>query len=626
VKILICTSKVRPDGQQTFFPPYGAMAIVQTLIKAGFDQTFLYDIDGLRPSFSDIKKHFLKEKPDVVGISGVVSTAYNYIKDLIKLIREVLPETIIIVGGNVAANSEILHKICGVEYCVIGEGELSSVELLNYIQNIRPKRSTNDQEELLKKILGITFLDKKGVVHFTGYTKNIPAEELYDLDYDILERDTDVSKYILDPWSYTSFGYDPRSYEPKRKNKKLATLVSTKGCVAKCTFCHRWDHNIRFVPVDLIIERIKKLQTRYNVGFITFSDENWGSSKNWNDEFIEKIAPLDILWRVGGVRTKSVSLELLQKMRAAGCVNVQYGMETGSQTMLNIMEKKLKLEDNINAAKWTYEAKLHTVYAIVFAMPGETPQTIKETADFLKYCTEFLPDPPYGRLSINRLEALPGTPVYEYGKILGLIGRTPEEEEKYLLYISDTDGGDHWKQLNYTNYPDLIVQSWYRQIWFEVMHNWFIKNPQHIKPFWQGLKFNLSRLFKSKISNQEKIRKLREKQKQEDIDLFVDKDFNTQRDELQENYVLFAYHPIFYFFRHFALLEKILREFLNPQVPKKIWWNKMKELFIYYCAPKAWNKRRKIAPDQSLRKTVADQKAPPLTESEKNLIPLQLGR
>ena len=89
-----------------------------------------------------------------------------------------------------------------------------------------------------------------------------------------------------------------------------------------------------------------------------------------------------------------------------------------------------------------------------------------DTVDFLKEVTEFLPDPPYGRLSINRLEALPGTPVYEYGKALGLIGRTPEDEEKYLLHISDTSGGDSGKQLNFTDYPDFVVQAWRRLMWF----------------------------------------------------------------------------------------------------------------------------------------------------------------
>ena len=86
MKIIICTSRIRPDGVQTVFPPLGSMAIIQTLIKAGYKDTYLFDIDGLRPSHSEVIAYFQQQRPDVVGISGVVSTSYKFIKHLIKYI------------------------------------------------------------------------------------------------------------------------------------------------------------------------------------------------------------------------------------------------------------------------------------------------------------------------------------------------------------------------------------------------------------------------------------------------------------------------------------------------------------------------------------------------------------
>ena len=204
MKIIVCTSRIRPDGQQTVFPPLGSMSIIQQLIKYGYEDTYLFDIDGLRPRYSEVVAHFQREKPDVIGISGVVSTAYKFIKQLIATLHEVLPDTPVIVGGNVAASSEILLRLAKADYCVIGEGELTITELMDYLRD-KGGRSQPDDHSALRKIQGITFIDENDVAVFTGYRPNIPADGLYDLDYDILERDTDVTRYIIEPFLYPAF-------------------------------------------------------------------------------------------------------------------------------------------------------------------------------------------------------------------------------------------------------------------------------------------------------------------------------------------------------------------------------------------------------------------------------------
>ena len=402
-------------------------------------------------------------------------------------------------------------------------------------------------------------------------------------------------------------------------------MVTTKGCVAKCTFCHRWDKGIRFVGVEDIMERIRMLKERYDVGFISFADENFGSNRKWVAEFVDQIKDLDVLWRVGGVRCRTVDLEMLTSMKNAGCVQVQYGIETGSQRMLDVMEKNATVQMNRDAITWTHQSGIgYLVYSMLFGMPGETPETIGETIEFLQDMTEFLDEPPYNKLSMNRLEALPGTPIYEYAKVLGLIGRTPEEEEKYLIFISDTSGGDSGRQLNFTDYPDFIVQSWKRLIWMEVMHNWLLKHPDAQAPLVKIVLGNVRNLFTSGAKKVMKRHGLKDSSKgRELIDTFIDRDYNARRDEFAEELVRLRYHTSLHFLRRFAVLEIIVKDFLDSGIPKSLWFSKMRSLVSFYIKGP---RKDKFNQYQSMRKTMEDIRPEPLSQSEENLIPILKGR
>jgi radical SAM superfamily enzyme YgiQ (UPF0313 family) len=446
------------------------MALIQALRSAGYDPYF-YDIDGLRPSFEEAVRFFEDRSPDLVGISAVVSTAYAYTKRLVSAIKEVSPRTKVVVGGNLAASAEILLRLCRADFCAVGEGERLIVDLAKHCEG---KPAGGDYAGL-QRIKGLSYLDEDGEMVFTGYDVAIPAADFLDPDWTILEQFSKIDNYINDPLQRYNFAQDPRSYEAHRRGKKQGIVVTAKGCVARCTFCHRWDKGYRHWSVDRIVDNVKYLMDRYNVGFISFGDENFGSDRRKLNELVERIAPLDILWGAGGTRVTSVDLDLLKRMKESGCVYVYYGMETGSPRILQVMEKNASLEQNLNAARWTYEAGLYTIYQLVLAMPGEDRTTIAETGEFIKGVTEFLPEPPHKRLSINYTQALPGTPVYEYARNSGLIGKTLEEEEKYLISVSDIDAVDDLKFLNFTGYPYLTVQSWRQRIVFNAEANWYRK-------------------------------------------------------------------------------------------------------------------------------------------------------
>jgi hypothetical protein len=212
---------------------------------------------------------------------------------------------------------------------------------------------------------------------------------------------------------------------------------------------------------------------RYNVGYIQFGDENFGSDRRATEELIRLIKPLDILWEVAGVRARSVDTDLLKRMHNAGCVALYYGFESGSPDILAVMEKNLTLAHNDKAAMATFEAGLFTVYQLVLGMPGESNRTVAETIERVKRITEFLPQPPFWYVSINYIQALPGTPVYEYARTRGLIRPGLSGEDEYLTRISDINASDDTKFLNFTRHPYLVVRTWRPRIIFEAGIHWY---------------------------------------------------------------------------------------------------------------------------------------------------------
>jgi anaerobic magnesium-protoporphyrin IX monomethyl ester cyclase len=453
-KILVVTTPIRPTPAE--FPPLGSLSIVSALNKSGFNDTEFYHIDLLRPDYEDVIAHIRSQKPDILGISAVVSTAYEYTKKLSLDIKNLMPETTILLGGSLGASAEIVLKKTGIDFICTGEGEAAMVDFANQWLTAQTKKDY----EILK---GWSFLNDAGELVVTPYTDPIPAEDIYDIDWSILE-DQDQMKYYISPYETTvgdyNYSRDPRSFEPARRGKNLTRIPTTKGCVARCTFCHRWDRGIRFIPVPIVMERIDYFMKKYNVGFIRVADENFGSNKKWLIEFMAEMKKRDILWSVGGMRVSTITSEMIGLMKDAGCSSIIYGMESGSQKMLEVMEKVTTVEQNKNAVKWMAEHDMFTIVQLILGMPGETEETIRETTEFANYFVEQSPKTDPNSLSINFAQALPGTPLYEIARRKGAIGQSLENEEEYLLKISDRDARDGETTINLTDHPKLFLEKW----------------------------------------------------------------------------------------------------------------------------------------------------------------------
>jgi anaerobic magnesium-protoporphyrin IX monomethyl ester cyclase len=458
------------------FPPYACLSLMKYLKKNGYssDDLDFYNVDYYRPDNNDLLKIIKEKKPRVLGISAVVSTSYKFTKEITLLVKKELPETVIIVGGNLAASAEILIKKTGIDFCVLGEGETILLNFMNRLNEVGLDHSK------FKDIKGLVFSDGQNGLINTGYGNDLPTEDLYDVDWTDLKETSPY--FIYDVFNENSqvlndyFITDKRVYEPHRRNKKFVTFIIGKGCVAKCTFCHRWDKGIRHIPIKILMERLDFLIEKYDVGFISPQIEAFGCDKNWLFELCDELKKRDILWYAQAVRAKTVSQEVVDKMNECGCTSIVYGLETGSPKMLEIMEKKTTLEENKKAQKLTIEKGYYsTVLQFVIGMPGESPQTIKESIEFAKYCMTLSKWTNPHNISINYAQALPGTPLYEFARKKGLIGTTIDGEEQYLLDISDKDASDLLSAINMTEYPTILYWSWRFELYLETLNAYITK-------------------------------------------------------------------------------------------------------------------------------------------------------
>ena len=292
-KIIILTLPLRE--KTTYWPPLGSLSVITSLKKSGFENTQFYNLDLLRPKYEAILSYLESQKPDIIGISAVVSTSYEYTKKLSLDIKQILPDITILLGGNLGASAEVILKKTGIDFICSGEGDKTAVDFVHCWLNAKSKSAFN-------KVNGLAFLNDHSELVVTSYAENISASEVYDIDWSILEDLGQMDFYIqrrTSPTFVSLFGNDSRSDEPHRKNKTVCVLVTSKGCVAKCSFCHRWDTGIRYIPVPIVMKRIDDFIKKYNIGFIQFGDENFGSDRKWLSIFPHPHRSIkNISWRI----------------------------------------------------------------------------------------------------------------------------------------------------------------------------------------------------------------------------------------------------------------------------------------------------------------------------------------
>ena len=336
------------------FPPLG-LAYIAAVLKQNKIPVRILESNAFDLDHDQIKKEIEKYGPDIVGITSTTSLIEEAYE-----IAELCDKKIKVVIGGVHASSlpnETLEKFPRFDYLVRGEGEFTFLELV--------------QGKKINQIKGLYYRKAGKIV------QNKPRELIKDLDaLPFPERD------LLPMKKYFSAG---------AKQYPSDYILSSRGCPYNCLFCA--DHLVhgklfRARSPENIMEEVKFLYSQ-GVRDWDFVDDNFTLFSERVDKFcdlmIESGLNKKMSWRCGnGIRVDMVTLELLKKMKRAGCYMASLGIESGNDQILKKMKKGINLEQVRKAVDWCKEVGIETRGLFMFGNFGEDEKTMQDTIDFAK--------------------------------------------------------------------------------------------------------------------------------------------------------------------------------------------------------------------------------------------------
>ncbi|HDY87176.1 MAG TPA: B12-binding domain-containing radical SAM protein [bacterium] len=336
---------------------------------------------------------------DLLGIGSIVS-AFGFSKRLVKAVKQKKPDAPVIIGGGMSmALKDLWLKETDVDFLVESDGE----RVIQSFLEVYP-----DMNELTK----IPGLHVRTNGKFISTKPDLPKNLDYiDFpDWDILE---DVRHYmeIQKKWINLTL---PSTLQLSNADNVMP-IVMTRGCPYKCTFCYHVNHLHRNHSAKYIVNYLKHIKRKYQVNFVQTWDDLIMANKKWLADLCDEIAAekLDMRIFTSGGKPNLIDRDLLRKMKNAGFMRISYGIESGSQKILNVMKKQTTVKQNYDAVKMTVQGGIFVHLNMVIGMPGENRSTLKETSDFL---TSLAKDGLIAskNVSFSYATGYPGTELYQY--------------------------------------------------------------------------------------------------------------------------------------------------------------------------------------------------------------------
>ncbi|MBU1289736.1 B12-binding domain-containing radical SAM protein [Patescibacteria group bacterium] len=428
------------DEARGYNPPLGLLYLAAYLQKNSEHQVEILDCQVEELNYKQIEEKIKENAPDAIGLTTMTFTLIDVL-NIVKIAKKINPEIKTILGGpHVDIYPEETINQPGVDYLVLGEGEKPLKGLLDNINSLNN----------LRQVKGVVFKDNNKIVN-TGR-----AELNQDLD---------------------SLPFPARRLTPYQKYSSVlskvspvTTMFTSRGCPYKCLFCDR-PHLGKFFRARSAKNVVDEMEECQKMGIkeILIYDDTFTVKRQRVIDICLEIQKrnLKIDWDVRA-RVDTVDKELLEIMKDSGCQRIHYGVEAGTQKILNVLRKGITLEQVEKAFKLSRKIGLETLAYFMIGSPTETKEDILETIKFAKKI-----NPDFTHITITT--PFPATDLYRMGL-----------EQKIWP-------NDHWQKFAERPRADFLPPVWEKNLNKEELVS---LNQKAYRAFYFRPKYLLKRLFK----------------------------------------------------------------------------------------------------------------------------------
>jgi radical SAM superfamily enzyme YgiQ (UPF0313 family) len=411
------------------YPPIGTLYAASLLREKGYDVSFLDTMFAYGPE--EVIPPLQKQHPDFFVI---YDDGFNYLtKMCLTNMREAAFEMMkfakqkgctVIVSSSDATDHFEQYLSEDADFVILGEAEQTLAELVKALAD--RSGEPGEQKDFLA-IPGIAY-------HYQGaIIKTVRRNVMKDLDelpfpaWDIID---------IEPYRKTWL---------KHKGYFSLNMATTRGCPFKCNWCAKPIYGNRYnsrSPQNVVAE-LKMLKEKYAVDHIWFCDDIFGLKPGWVHEFaglMEKEG-LDLKFKIQARADLLLQADYIHDLARAGCENIWMGAESGSQKILDAMDKGTRVEQIFEATELLRKNNIHPSFFIQFGYPGETKQDIVKTIDMINTLL------PY-EIGISVSYPLPGTLFYERVKAQLQDKSNWTDSDELALMFRNTYAPAFYKQLH----------------------------------------------------------------------------------------------------------------------------------------------------------------------------------
>ncbi len=413
-------------------PPIGLAYLAASLRENNF-KVKIIDAKSMNMTYGETCKAVLKEKPDLVGITIFTSQLRSALKT-VREIKENLSSCKIVAGGPHVhpQHEELIRKETAIDFCVRGEGEITLVELAGALSDGKD----------FSGIAGLTFRDTDNKVI-------VNPDRPFIEDLDTLPF---PARDLLPNHLYRgSIGFGERA--------RFTYMSASRGCAFDCSFCSvpRFWPGSRRRSVDNVIAEMEEVYSEIKIAYMRFTDEIFVLNIRWLNDFCQRMIDTGlnrkITWSCDS-RVDLVNEETLRLMSQANCKTIFFGIEFGSQIILDDCGKKIKKAQICKAIDLAKTAGISPTGNFMMGYPTETRETMEETIEFavelnLDFC------------SFSIVTPFPGCKLFDYCKDKGLLKTEDWEQYNYfhpgesVIRLPDVDDDelmDLYRRIQYEYY------------------------------------------------------------------------------------------------------------------------------------------------------------------------------